>query len=321
MIHHRLGLRIPRAPGHRPAWHATGWPSRCSGKNEVGRSWTTEMMRKIRENQGKICIKYVKCSRMRFLTRSFWPRFIGSLPCHGGVAPVRHVSTTLASCLNDTAALNLTSATTKLACNGVTPFFCRAFGMLLHHSFDSCCYRWTLRGSPVCPSHSCSRCESCEVLDLEGYWFLVFFSWQVLFFLGVPASMLSCFSDFLLFCFSAFLLLCFSASLLFCFSCFSAFLLFAFPASLLFLLLCFSAFCCSCFFACLLLCFPCFSAFVLLCLSTSTILLFLFFSHVFLLLYFLLLCSFASLLPVFTVSLFFIFFCLILFCLYPNWTL
>ena len=175
MIHHRLGLRIPRAPGHRPAWHATGWPSRCSGKNEVGRSWTTEMMRKIRENQGKICIKYVKCSRMRFLTRSFWPRFIGSLPCHGGVAPVRHVSTTLASCLNDTAALNLTSATTKLACNGVTPFFCRAFGMLLHHSFDSCCYRWTLRGSPVCPSHSCSRCESCEVLDLEGYWFLVFF--------------------------------------------------------------------------------------------------------------------------------------------------
>ena len=261
IIHHRLGLRIPRAPGHCPAWHATGWPSRCSGKNEVGRSWTTEMMRKIRENQGKICIKYVKCSRMRFLTRRFWPRFIGSLPCHGGVAPVRHVSTTLASCLNDTAALNLTSATTKLACNGVTPFFCRAFGMLLHHSFDSCCYRWTLRGSPVCPSHSCSRCESCEVLDLEGYWFLVFFVAGFGFFGG---------------------------------SWFYAFLFLWFSASLLFLLLCFSAFCCSCFFAFLLLCFPCFSAFVLLCLSTSTILLFLFFSHVFLLLYFLLLCFFAS---------------------------
>ena len=82
-------------------------------------------------------------------------------------------------------------------------------------------------------------------------------------------------------------------------SCFSAFLLLCFP----------------CFFAFLLLCFPCFSAFVLLCLSTSTIILFLFFSHVFLLLYFLLL---ASLLPVFTVSLFSIFFCFILFCLYPK---
>ena len=53
----------------------------------------------------------------------------------------------------------------------------------------------------------------------------------------------------------------------FCFSCFSAL-----PASFLF----------------------CFSAFVLLCLSTSTVLLFLFFSHVFLLLYFLLLCFSAS---------------------------
>ena len=70
-----------------------------------------------------------------------------------------------------------------------------------------------------------------------------------------------------------------------------------FPASLLFLLLClsdFSAFCFPCFFAFLLLCFPCCSAFVLLCLSTSTILLFPFFSHVLLLLYFLLLCFFAS---------------------------
>ena len=121
----------------------------------------------------------------------------------------------------------------------------------------------------------------------------IFFSRQVLDFFWVPGSMLSRFSDFLLFCFSAFLLLCFSASLLFCFSAFpaSCFSASAFPASLLF---CFSAFCFSCFFAFLLLCFPSFSAFVLLCLSTSTILLFLFFSHVFLLLHFLLLCFFAS---------------------------
>ena len=107
---------------------------------------------------------------------------------------------------------------------------------------------------------------------LKGY-VLIFFA--ACFFLGgVPGSMFSCFSAFLLlcfsvflasllFCFSVFLLLCFSASLLlcfsafcfpvFCFSCFSAFLLlcffafllfaslfFVFPASLLFMLLCFS---------------------------------------------------------------------------------
>ena len=125
-----------------------------------------------------------------------------------------------------------------------------------------------------------------------NFWFC--FRGRFWIFFWVPGSMLSCFSDFLLFCFSAFLLFllfCFSAfpaSLLFCFSAF------AFPASLLFLLLCFSAFCFSCFSAFLLLCFPCFSAFVLLCLSTSTILLFLFFSHVFLLLYFQLLCFLAS---------------------------
>ena len=56
-------------------------------------------------------------------------------------------------------------------------------------------------------------------------------------FLGVPGSMLSCFSDFMFVCFSAFLLLC-----LHCFS--------AFPASLLF-----------CFLLSLLLCFSCFSVF------------------------------------------------------------
>ena len=116
----------------------------------------------------------------------------------------------------------------------------------------------------------------------EGYLFLFFFfAAGFWIFLWVPGSMLSCFSDFLLFCSSAY-----PASLLSCFS--------AFPVSLLFLLLCFSAFCFSFFFAVLLLCFPCFSTFVLLCFSTSTILLFLFFSHVFLLLYFLLLCFFVS---------------------------
>ena len=123
-----------------------------------------------------------------------------------------------------------------------------------------------------------------------GSWFYAFL------FLGFSAFLLLCFSAFLLLCFSASLLFCFSAFLLLCFHCFSAFL--AFPALLfcfLFsLLLFFSAFCFPCLFAFLLLCFPCFSAFVLLCLSTSTILLVLFFSHVFLLLYFLLLCFFAS---------------------------
>ena len=118
-------------------------------------------------------------------------------------------------------------------------------------------------------------------------------------FFGVPGSMLSCFSAsafllFLLLCF------CFSASLLLCFSCFSAFLLFAFPASLPF---CFSVFLASlllyfCAFLLLLFYFF-FSSVMCFCCSTS--------------------CSFASLLPVFTASLFFIFFCFIQFCLYPKW--
>ena len=123
-------------------------------------------------------------------------------------------------------------------------------------------------------------------------WRAIFFSATGFVFFLVPGSMLSCFSDFLLFSFSAFLLLCFSAFLLIlllCLSCFSAFLLFAFPASLLFLLLCFLLFLLLCFSASL------FSLpLVLLCLSTSTILPFYFFSHVFLLLYFLPLCFFAS---------------------------
>ena len=203
----------------------------------------------------------------------------------------------------------------------------------------------------------CTCGVSHSVWSMEGYLlFFVVVRGRFWIFGGVPGSMLSCFSDFLLVCFSAyiasllFLLLCFSASLLFCFpaiySCFSASLLFAFPASLLFLLLCFSAFCFSCFFAFLLFCFSVFSAsllFLLLCFSAFAFPAFLLFCFsVFsasLLLYFcaflLLLfyfsfssvmcfccstsCSFASLLPVFTVSLFFIFFCFILFCLYPKW--
>ena len=145
--------------------------------------------------------------------------------------------------------------------------------------------------------------------------YLFFFSRQVLDFFGVPGSMLSCFSASLLLCFcfscfsaclllcfSAFLLPCFSAFLLFaftsfCFSCFSAFhasllylLLFSsflfFSASLLSLLLCFSAFLLLCFCAFLLLLFYLFLSFShVFCCSTS--------------------CSSASLLPVFTTSLFF----------------
>ena len=92
----------------------------------------------------------------------------------------------------------------------------------------------------------------------------------------------------------------FRGSFFFWGSCFSAFVLFALPASLLF---CFSVFPASqllyfCAFLLLLFYFF-FSSVMCFCCSTS--------------------CSFASLLPVFTVSLFFIFFCFILFCLYPKW--
>ena len=141
------------------------------------------------------------------------------------------------------------------------------------------------------------------LIKKEGNLFLIyFFLRQVLeFFVG------SWFYAFLLLWFSASLLFCFSASLLFlllCFSCFSASLLLCFSASLLFLLLCFSAFC-----------FPCSSFFVLLCLSTSTIL----FSSSVMCFCCSTSCSSASLLPVFTVSLFFSFFCFILSCLHPKW--
>ena len=178
------------------------------------------------------------------------------------------------------------------------------------------------------------------IVDLEGL-SAIFFSRQVLdFFWGFlvicfPVSLIFCFSASLLFCFSAFLLLCFSASLLFCFSaflllCFSASLLFcfsSFPASLLF---CFSAFCFPCFSA-----FPAFLLFafpasLLFCFSVFPASLLLYFCAFLLLLFYLFFssvmcfccstsCSFASLLPVFTVFLFFIFFCPIMFCLSPKW--
>ena len=99
--------------------------------------------------------------------------------------------------------------------------------------------------------------------------------------------------------FGGFLVLCFPVSLIFCFSAFPASLLFAFPASLLF---CFSVFPASlllyfCAFLLLLFYFF-FSSVMCFCCCTS--------------------CSFASLLPVSTVSVFFIVFCFILFCLYPK---
>ena len=136
----------------------------------------------------------------------------------------------------------------------------------------------------------------------KAIYFWYFFLRQVLeLFLG------SWFYAFLLLCFS-----CFSACLLLCFTCFFSFLLLCFPcfsrfsAFVLYLLLFFSA--------SLLSLLLCFSGFVLLCLSASTIQLFLFFSHMFLLLY----CPAlsASLLPVFTASLFFLFSAV---CKHPKW--
>ena len=131
----------------------------------------------------------------------------------------------------------------------------------------------------------------------KGMAIFVFFRGRFWIFLGFlvlcfPVSLPFCFSAF---CFSAFLL-----SLLDCFSCFSVFLLFAFPASLLFCISVFPASLLLYVWSFLLLLFYFFfSSVMCFCCSTS--------------------CSFASLLPVFTVTLFFIFFCLILFCLYPKW--
>ena len=128
------------------------------------------------------------------------------------------------------------------------------------------------------------------ILKQGGLFIFVFFlSRQVMFFFLVPGSMLSCFSDFLLFgfCFSASLL-----TLLLCFSCFSAFLLLL---SLLLCFPCFSAFPASllfCFLLFLLLCFSASLFSLLLCFCTSVP--FYFYYSTF---SFLQLCVFAALLP------------------------
>ena len=164
-------------------------------------------------------------------------------------------------------------------------------------------FAWSSWPSPVkpCPSPeilfqfatviSVSRCviKLWEVqwkmvhmdFDMEGYLFC-FFRGRFWIFVGgswfSAVSLIFCFSASLLFCFFAFLLLC-----LHCFSAFPASLLFCF---LLFLLLCFSASLLLYFCAFLLLLFYFFfSSAMCFCCSTS--------------------CYFASLLPVFTVSLFF----------------
>ena len=80
---------------------------------------------------------------------------------------------------------------------------------------------------------------------------------------------------------------------------------FVFIASLRFLLLCFPCFSASCFCASV----PFYFYYVTLSFLQSCVLL----------LYFMLLCSSASLLPVFTAFLFFMLFCFILSCLYPKW--
>ena len=133
-------------------------------------------------------------------------------------------------------------------------------------------------------------------LFIFGY----FFSRQVLdLFLGF---LVPCFPVSLMFCFSAF-----PASLLFCFSAF------CFPSSLLFLLLCFLL-----FLLFLLFCFSIFPPSLLLYCCAFLLLLFYFFFSSVMCFCCSTSCSFASLLPVFTVSLFFIFFCFILVCLYPK---
>ena len=148
--------------------------------------------------------------------------------------------------------------------------------------------------------------------------YFYFFSRKFLFFWG--GFLVLCFSVSLIFCFSASLLFCFSAFLLFCFSAFPASLLFLLLCFLLSLLLCFSCF--SCFSAFLLFAFPasllfCFSVFpasLLLHFCAFLLLLFYFFFSSVMCFCYSTSCSFASLLPVFTVSLFFIFFCFILHC-------
>ena len=136
---------------------------------------------------------------------------------------------------------------------------------------------------------------------------IAFFLRQVLVFFGI-----------LVLCFPAFLLFCFFASLFLCFSAFPASLLVYFSA----FCFCFSAFCFSCFLFFLLfmfLCSTCFFSFLrlLFCFSASAPFYF-YYSTCSLLQSCVLLptsCSFASLLPVFTASLFFLLLYSLLFCI------
>ena len=149
--------------------------------------------------------------------------------------------------------------------------------------------------------------------------------------LCLSACLLLCFTclSFLFLCFpflSAFLLLCFFSSLLLCFPFFSAFLLLCFACFFSFLLLCFPCFsvflllCFACFLSFLLLCFPCFSACLLLCFCAFLLLLFYFFFSSVMCFCCSTSCSSASLLPVFTASLFFFSFALFSpVCKHPRW--
>ena len=183
-------------------------------------------------------------------------------------------------------------------CHCVTPLSCRSSSTIADFRLDEVrCWIvcWVMSSEPTIPV-----CENQLVQNLQRSWlntcigraiYFWIFSRQVLDFLG-----------FLVLCFPVSLIFCFSAFLLFlsCFSAFPASLLFAFPASLLF---CFSVCAASlllyfCAFLLLLFYFF-FSSVMCFCCSTS--------------------CWFASWLPVFTVSLFFMFFWFILFCLHPKW--
>ena len=190
---------------------------------------------------------------------------------------------------------------------------------LLYKMFQAATRTWMfLEGAHAEHAGNCMTCclKLIEIMRVLRWFRTLLMARDAGFFLGFlvlcfPVSLIFCFSASLLFCFSALLLCfsCFSAFLLLCFPCFSAFP--AFPASLLF---CFSAFPAS-----LLFCFSVFPASLLLYFCAFLLLLFYFFFSSVMCFCCSTSCSFASLLPVFTVSLFFIFFCFILFCLYPKW--
>ncbi len=148
----------------------------------------------------------------------------------------------------------------------------------------------------------------------EGYFFFRGRFWIF----WVPGSMLSCFSAVLLLCFSASLLVCFSAFLPFLLLCLSTSMLFCFLLFLLFAVPASVPLCFTCFFSFLLLCFPCFSVFLFFCFCAFLLPLFYFFFSLVMCFCCSTSCSSASLLPVFTASLFFLFFCFILSRLYPK---